>query len=776
MSAVTKRLRWAAYYCGVSYLALSVNSASEVYAQSAPLPPVTVDAPNRETVRPTQIRRSTQRTQGAPRRAAAAPMQPTAPVPYVTPSTGVLGAPPAPYAGGQVATGARVGFLGNKSFMDTPFNQTSYTAQLIQNQQARTIGDVMANDPSVRMVATGGGGLNTFLIRGFYYDSGDLSLNGLYGLSPQYQTAPNFVERVEVLKGPSALLTGMPPAGGIGGSINLVTKQAPDTPITQLTTTYQSRSQFGSQIDYARRYGEHKEFGIRFNGGYTSGDTDYVGQTDKLGNAVVNMDYRGERARFSFDAGYQDDRLQVPRRFLTINNANDASGRPGIPTYVPPVPDAGSMYGVPWSYWRPTDKFAMAQGEVDLTERLTIYGAIGWHDSNIDFRYASPTVTNIGKVGNWQAAPFMGADTFQTISGVAGARAIVDTGPITHTLNFNYSETNREGSQIAYSRYPAGIVSSNLYNSVTSNMNLPNFGGPEILGRLAKTHQSSIGFADTMSIWDDRIQFTAGARQQTIGQDSADTLNWRNNSTFEDTVWSPGYALVIKLLQNVSIYGNYIEGLQAGQTVGITFANAGTVFAPFHTVQKEVGVKIDWGRLTTTVAAFELNRPVAITLPNNSISPNGEQVNRGIEINTFGELAPGLRVLGGVAFIDAVLTKTAGGLTDGKAGQGVGDINFNMGAEWDTPFMRGLTLNGRVIYTSSAYLNASNSQEIPDWTRVDVGARYEFASPWNGKPIVARFNIENLLDKSYYVGSFTAPGIVTIGAPRTYLASMTFNF
>ena len=55
----------------------------------------------------------------------------------------------------------------------------------------------------------------------------------------------NFLERVEVLKGPSALLNGMPPAGAIGGSINLITKQAPDVPITQLTATYQSKAQFG---------------------------------------------------------------------------------------------------------------------------------------------------------------------------------------------------------------------------------------------------------------------------------------------------------------------------------------------------------------------------------------------------------------------------------------------------------------------------------------------------------------------------------------------------
>jgi len=147
-----------------------------------------------------------------------------------------------------VASGASLGLLGNRSVMDTPFNMTSYTAELIQNQQARTIRDVLINDPSVRTIQAAGGGADGLFIRGFYYDSGDYGLNGLYGIAPYYSTAANFVERVEVLKGPSALLNGMTvggtgasSGGAVGGSVNLVTKHAPDIDITQLTGTYVSR-------------------------------------------------------------------------------------------------------------------------------------------------------------------------------------------------------------------------------------------------------------------------------------------------------------------------------------------------------------------------------------------------------------------------------------------------------------------------------------------------------------------------------------------------------
>ena len=57
----------------------------------------------------------------------------------------------APYAGGQVARGGRIGMLGNEDVKDAPFNITSYTQELIQNQQAASVADVLQNDPSVRV-------------------------------------------------------------------------------------------------------------------------------------------------------------------------------------------------------------------------------------------------------------------------------------------------------------------------------------------------------------------------------------------------------------------------------------------------------------------------------------------------------------------------------------------------------------------------------------------------------------------------------------------------
>lgn len=766
--------------CGaVSYLALSVHAASDAYAESVTLPPVTVQG-DRQTPRRAQPAPGPSRTRNTTRQVAASLPPPQAPVPYVTPTTGMLGSLPAPYAGGQVATGGQLGMLGNRGVMDTPFSQTSYTAKLIQDQQARTVADVLQNDPSVRIKTPDGNGVAGLYIRGFYYDSGDFALNGLYGIAPFYTTGANYVERVEVLKGPSALLSGMPPAGAIGGSINLVTKSAPDFDITQLTATYASKSQFGALVDVARRYGERKEFGIRFNGGYRNGATAYDRQTDEFGDAALNLDYRGENVRWSADLGYQTQNLSPPLRFMTL--ATEPVFGFGIPT--PPAPPAGTNYMPSWATWKPKDTFAITQGEIDLTDTVTAYGKLGYRRSTNDYLFTSPIVTNVGGLGNWQARPFKGTDIYDNYAGEAGIRASVDIGPVNHFVTVNYSAVDQKfniGAQAA------PFVFSNIYNPVD-----PPFPATFIpfFEQEARTKLSSVGFADVMSLFNKRVQFIVGARRQTSGIDTVTAP--ATNSSANDAIWSPAYAMLVKPFENVTVYANYIEGLKAPEVVGnaLLFSNPGAIIPAYQTKQKEAGIKVDMGRITATVSAFEIDFPYVVTSPvgpgiNPILELAGSQINRGIEVYVFGEVSPTVRLLGGVTFIDGKAVKgsdssnTSADFTvnfDGKIPVGISKVNFNVYGEWDTPFVRDLTLTGRVIYTSESFADVLNTQLLPAWTRVDLGARYTLASPWNGKPIVLRANVENVFNEAYWQAYRTVSSAVSLAAPRTYLLSTTFNF
>ncbi|HJR30594.1 MAG TPA: TonB-dependent receptor plug domain-containing protein, partial [Pseudomonas sp.] len=102
-----------------------------------------------------------------------------------------------PYAGGQVARRGSQGLLGSKDFMETPFSMTTYTSEVVKNQQARTLGDLIANDPSVRATNPAGGRYEQFTIRGFSLFNSDVAYNGLYGVLPTYTIDMEMADRVD---------------------------------------------------------------------------------------------------------------------------------------------------------------------------------------------------------------------------------------------------------------------------------------------------------------------------------------------------------------------------------------------------------------------------------------------------------------------------------------------------------------------------------------------------------------------------------------------------
>jgi len=662
------------------------------------------------------------------------------------------------YAGGQVASGGTVGMLGNRGVMDTPFNQTNYTQQTIQDQQARTVLDVLTNDPSVRSSYPSGGGLDHVYIRGFDVSNEDFSLNGLYGIAPSVTTSADFIERVEVLKGPSALLNGMPPGGGIGGNVNLVTKRAGDVPITRFTTSYASRSQFGEHVDIGRRFGPDNAFGIRFNGSYKNGELQKPKNKEQLGVAALGLDFRGDHIRLSADFGYQNDATDSQQQYAFF--------LPNV--QVSPAPNANRNYMPSWTYLKTSDVFGMAQAEVDLTEHVTAYASIGAH--NYRYKNLGMGVITMSSNGDFISYPFLYNMYTKQLTGQTGLRGSVDTGPVNHAFSFNAASLESlYGSAGSGGASFFGNLYEESYAPVPTIADIP-------ARKSSHSRFSSVGVADTLSIFDKRIQVTVGVRRQQVGTDSFSPTGALTTGYSKGT-WSPAYALVLKPWQNVSLYANYIEGLQRGTVVGASFANAGEVFPPYQSKQYEAGVKVDWNRLITTVSVFQISQPSAITVPGvplNSYRLDGEQRNRGVELNTFGELTEGVRLLGGIMFLDGRQTKTENGANDGKkAVGGVPDVQLNLGAEWDTPFIPGFTLNGRMIYTSGQFVDPANTQRIPDWTRLDLGARYTFVGPL-GKPVTIRLNVENVLDKSYWASSYN--GYLSLSSPRTFLASTTMNF
>ncbi len=404
---------------------------------------------------------------------------------------------------------------------------------------------------------------------------------------------------------------------------------------------------------------------------------------------------------------------------------------------------------------------------------MTAYATFGAHD----FRYnllASAIVTATSFNGTATSQAPLNNSSYSTyLSGEAGIRGFVDTGPIGHELSLigtlfrQYSGNGSVGGT---------AFATNIYNTTITA--IPNLATPA--ANLASTADlSSFGIADTLSAADKRVQLTVGARLQQVGSDNFDPVSGAKTSSYYQSALSPSVALVVKpFWDNVSFYGNWIQGLQQGSVVQAPFANAGEIFPPFKSTQYEAGVKVDWGKLTTTASVFQISRPSIITnVAANTQVLAGEQVNQGLELNIFGELAEGVRVLGGAMFLNGVLTKTQGGLTDGWIAPFAPGAQFNLAGEWDLPFARGLTATGRITYTGAQYIDTTYPRRmLPEWTRFDVGARYAFENPAaKGKLLVARFNVDNVLGFNYWEGGNQATTLY-LGAPRTFRLSLTADF
>jgi iron complex outermembrane receptor protein len=675
---------------------------------------------------------------------------------------------PAPYAGGQVARGGRVGVLGNVDNMDSPFSSTIYTQTLIQDQQSRSVADVLLNDPTVRVARGFGNYQELYVVRGFPVNSDDLAYNGLYGLLPRQIVATELLERVEVLRGASAFLNGAAPGGGgIGGSINLLPKRAPNDPLTQFTAGVDSGGQRYLATDLARRFGPDKSTGIRVNLARRDGDTAIDDEKRELSLFSAGMDYRSRNIRLSADVGFQDHKLNRARPSVTI-----AAG-----LAIPTAPDASANFSQPWSYSNERDTFGTLRGEIDLATDVTAWAAAGARRGEESNALANPTVTNAA--GDTSTYRFDNARKDSVRTGEIGIRSKLRTGSVGHSLSASASAFDQE-SRNAYAISNFAGFASNLYSPVTVASPTPNFlvGGALANPLLTqKTELSSIAVADTMSFVNERVLLTLGARRQAIKERSYNYNTGALATEYDKSSVTPVAGLVVKATKNISLYANYIEALSRGPTAGATALNAGEVFAPYRSKQKEIGAKYDAGSIGMTLALFTTSQPMGMINPaTNIFGIDGEQRNRGAELSIYGTPVRGVRLLGGLTVLDAKQKRTAGGLNDGKNVIGVPDLQTNLGAEWDVPGVRGLSVNGRAIYTGSQYADAANTQSLPSWTRYDVGVRY-IASIGN-RMITIRGQIENLADRSYWAsaGGFPGAGYLVLGNPRTFVMSASLDF
>ncbi|MEG3179302.1 TonB-dependent receptor [Sphingomonas sp. LT1P40] len=689
----------------------------------------------------------------------------------------------------QVTRKGSLGALGEKDAMDTPFAIKSYNAALILNQQPQTLGQVLENDPSIRTTNGFGVAAELFVMRGFALTSDDISFNGMYGLTPRQLVAPELYEQVQVLNGASAFLNGAAPGGsGLGGGINLIAKRAGSKSLNRLTANYAGTSHFGGSFDVARRFG-NGEFGVRINGALRGGDVAIDDENRKATVLGAGFDYTTDNLRIGLDLAYQ--RLDV--RGLRHKVA--------ITTVIPTVPRSDVNYSQQWQYANQRDIFGQLSIEYDVAENATLYGSFGardgWEESvalNAVTVAAADVPTGRAVSGNAQYTPR--TDNNEAL--LAGFRYSASAWGISHELNVGTSfiwQVNRN----AYQRY--GTYVTNIYNPVAvarpaeTTVRGGNINDPF---PIAETNLGSVFVSDTLGLFDDKLLVTVGARHQAIEVTRyaynvtvtpVRTLQPGDRQTYyKESATTPVVGVVVKPSEMVSLYANRIEGLVQGEVApnDATLINANEVFAPFKTVQYELGGKIEIGGINASLAFFQSDRPngfsrniapAPTTGPLREYVIDGLQRNKGAEFSIDGEIVKGFRIIAGAAINDATLQRTAGGVNQGNKVPGVPDYTANANVEVDLGVVP-VTLTGRVIHTGPQMVNQTNTLELDSWTRFDLGAR--FVAIVGDSPITFRLNVDNVFNKRYWASAFTSfptfDASLLQGAPRTLKLSLTADF
>lgn len=669
------------------------------------------------------------------------------------------------YASGKLKKKANLGSLGEKSTINTPFSVTTYSDQIIQDQQASTVSEVLRNDPSVRETTNAGHLNENIQIRGFSVGFEDYNLNGLFGMAPTGRIPTDILDSITLLKGPNALVAGMAPAGSVGGVVMVQTKRA-NKDLTQVSAMYEDGGYYKSGFDIARRFGENKEFGARASASYGQGEHIIDGMDDKNASGVIALDYTTDKLKINFDAyALRDKREDGSPAMVSMGTIKQVIAAP-----------AGDNNYFSNIHGQQNSQYVGLSGEYKFTPDWKVFAGAGYAEKDYSGHlFGTRMIIQNAATGAATSQYYRVGSNEHDFAANTGFEGKFETGFIKHTLGLRADYLSRE-----YSQHKAATSSgfnTNLYNPSTNGAMPSTY--PVIVPYADNTYVSYT-LTDQLSMLDDKLQLILGARYQDM-----DIKALTTNTKYSDDKVSPSISIVVKPFgENLSFYASYVEGLSQGKdlsdTIYSTDVNYRKMFAPFQTKQYEFGAKYQLGSWLNTLAFYQIEKPDLMTTKFAAADANGktqittddaETRSRGIEWSFSGNIIEGLNVIGNLAYIDAEYKKAL--TNQGNTIYGIPKFTGSLGLDYAIPTIEGLNVNTRVSYIGDQYLNSANTLKLPDYTIFDLGASYKVKV--GGVDTTFRANVDNVANKKYWAGVFN-DNYAIIGEARTYKLGVTFDF
>jgi iron complex outermembrane receptor protein len=646
---------------------------------------------------------------------------------------------------------------------DTPLQLTPISVQVVSrdvmdDQQVLTLGDAIKNVSGVyTRQGPDGNTADAFNIRGFQVHSyGGSYLDGVkdYSRAPK-ETAG--LERVEVLKGPAAIMYGRIEPGGM---INRVAKRPQIDRFTRVIQQFGSDDFLRTTVDSTGALSSDQSWLYRVN--VAGEDSDgYKDDTDsKRVYVAPQIEWRpGERTSIRLGAEYLDNDRSWALTYGTIGNADGPVEVP-ISTNLQDeddrYQDESLTWQLAWSHafnesWEVqqrvtyVDRNSVARGSLlSAADAQGNYTRTywGWEDEQ-----ATVASTNIGLIGK------------------------LSTGAVKHTLlaGIDYFDEDYDSGGWATGGTP---LASNVFNP--NRVDAPYDANRSIAVYWYRNENLGAYLQDQVALLDDRLQLLLGMRF-----DNADSTNrFGANTTIarDDAVtWRAG--VLYELRPGVSVYTSYVEGF--GSSNGIS--TSGQKFDPQTSKQIEVGAKFElMAGIGVTVAAFELVKDNLTMADPNDITRTilaGEATSEGIELDVSGRLTDNWNVIASYAYTDVRYTRS-----DRFQGERLHSVPRNGASFWSTYRFgeSGWQIGGGVTYRSERLGVQRGSAPtlypymLDAYTLIDAMVGYDFRIA--DLAVRTQLNFTNATDERYFPSSYGSNQRIAQGAPKNVLASINVGF
>ena len=699
--------------------------------------------------------------------------------------------------------------------MDTPQSVQVIGAEIIEQQQAIRLSEVIKNANGIYVGSARGGAQESFFSRGY-----DMSANNMFKNGFRYNAGSipevSGLEKVEFLKGGSALLYGNVAPGGI---LNLVTKTPSFKSGGEITMQAGSYSYYKPSIDF---YGPlNKHIAYRFNASYENSESfrDYV----KNERIYVNPS-------FLFNVS-DKTQITVQGDYLSADWTPDF-GTGIIGKTILDLP-RNTYYGALWS----TGKTKSSSASVLVNHDFNNNWKLSFNSSFQSYNRTQKSTAQLSSIdvnGNWKRG-LTQADASEKIFGdQLSLQGTFNTGSIKHQIFTGVDYENSMAPSYTFGFYatPNGTTALtteataiNLFNYDYSTQSLT---APYSTRRtqLATTDTQRFGvYAQDLISITDYVKVLAGLRwswqesevttsKEVIGKvNGVDTITTTLENATATTgtktlnrAYSPKAGLVIQPNKDLSLFASYSNSFtpNSGTTVDLQPLD------PSIIDQFEVGIKKDFwkGILSTNVTAYQIsnnNLAQTVLFAADGVTPNvntnlkelvGGTKGKGIEIDVTAKPTLGLNIIAGYSFNETKISKSSG--TSGSLV--VGDIlartpkhtaNLSFFYKLPSGKLKGLTFgaignyigdrtggwNDRYVWTENkpvttpkTYTVTIEDRDIPleGYTTIDVSAGYE----WKKFSILCKLsNVTNELNYTVHENYSVNPI-----APRQVLTSLKYKF